>query len=237
LTEAADIRIAKLAALVQKNGLWCAMDGHGKEIARAEFVVLANGAFAVPGVQLPKLRLLRGQISVAEASGEIPQIPKVGQSYALALSANQVLFGATHDRVDEMTDTQTRPQDHVRNLAGLAALFPELAAGIDLGQIGGRTSYRAASPDLQPLAGPVVDAKQCAIWSKQHWGKLRSYASAPVIEGLFMLNGLGSRGLTLAPLLAESIAAMICEEPSPLEREAAAALHPGRFAARAARRG
>jgi tRNA 5-methylaminomethyl-2-thiouridine biosynthesis bifunctional protein len=43
---------------------------------------------------------------------------------------------------------------------------------------------------------------------------------------------LGSRGLSLAPLLAEHVAASICGEPAPLEAALAAAIDPGRFALR-----
>jgi tRNA 5-methylaminomethyl-2-thiouridine biosynthesis bifunctional protein len=55
--------------------------------------------------------------------------------------------------------------------------------------------------------------------------------------GLFILTGLGSRGFTLAPLLADHVAALALGRPSPLPAAIAALLDPGRFAARARRRG
>jgi tRNA 5-methylaminomethyl-2-thiouridine biosynthesis bifunctional protein len=51
----------------------------------------------------------------------------------------------------------------------------------------------------------------------------------PRQPGLYGAFGLGSRGLVLAPLAAELIAAQIEGEPWPVERALAAALDPARF--------
>ena len=51
----------------------------------------------------------------------------------------------------------------------------------------------------------------------------------PRRQGLYACFALGSRGLTLAPLLAELIAASIEGEPLPVERALAAAVDPARF--------
>ena len=55
--------------------------------------------------------------------------------------------------------------------------------------------------------------------------------------GLWVLAGFGARGFTLAPLLAEHVAALALGAPSPLPRSQAELVDPGRFAARARRRG
>ena len=47
----------------------------------------------------------------------------------------------------------------------------------------------------------------------------------------------GARGFTLAPLLAEHVAALALGAPSPLAQPLAAFVDPARFARRAARRG
>jgi tRNA 5-methylaminomethyl-2-thiouridine biosynthesis bifunctional protein len=77
----------------------------------------------------------------------------------------------------------------------------------------GRASIRAATRDRLPLAGPVPDA-----------------------PGRFILAGLGSRGFSTAPLLAEHVAALVTGAPSPLPADLAALVAPDRFAARARRR-
>ena len=77
------------------------------------------------------------------------------------------------------------------------------------------SAIRATTRDYLPLAGAVADAP----------------------PGLVALTGLGSRGFCLAPLLAEHIAADVLGAPSPLPAPLAALVDPGRFAARAARKG
>ena len=58
---------------------------------------------------------------------------------------------------------------------------------------------------------------------------LETAISAPVYPELFMLGGLGSRGLCTAPLSAEVLAAQMSNEPLPLDRETLAALNPNRL--------
>jgi tRNA 5-methylaminomethyl-2-thiouridine biosynthesis bifunctional protein len=53
---------------------------------------------------------------------------------------------------------------------------------------------------------------------------------------LFVLTALGARGLTLAPLLAQLVAAQACGTPWPLEQDLADAVDPARWRVRAARR-
>ncbi len=228
--------IASVKRIERNAGQWVVYGADKQMIASADHLVLALGAGELTGIELPALRLLRGQVSIGITQQHGIKVPMIGASYALGLDADRLLFGATHDRVEDPTCNQTTKQDHQRNLANLGILHPDLAEQVELSQLTGRASVRAASPDLQPLAGPVADAGKCGPWAKQFWGKLSDYSSAPMLDGLYLLNGLGSRGLTLAPLLAKSIVSEICGEPSPLERDARTALHPARFCARAARR-
>ncbi|MGL4835483.1 MAG: FAD-dependent cmnm(5)s(2)U34 oxidoreductase, partial [Shewanella sp.] len=60
---------------------------------------------------------------------------------------------------------------------------------------------------------------------------------APVLEGLFILGGLGSRGLSSGPLAAECLAAMLCGEPLPLDWQTLAKLNPNRMWLRKLRKG
>jgi tRNA 5-methylaminomethyl-2-thiouridine biosynthesis bifunctional protein len=90
--------------------------------------------------------------------------------------------------------------------------LPGLAAGLAGRAISGRASIRATTPDRLPVAG---------------W----------IAPGLMALGGLGSRGFTLAPLLAEHLAALALDAPSPFPAQLAAVVAPERFAERARRRG
>jgi tRNA 5-methylaminomethyl-2-thiouridine biosynthesis bifunctional protein len=110
-----------------------------------------------------------------------------------------VLFGATHDR--DVSDTDVRPEDHARNLDLLAKGRPSLAAAVAGKVLQGRAGIRAATPDRLPLAGQIA-------------------------PGLFTLTGLGSRGFTTAPLLAEHVAALVVGRPSPLPVSLAHLIRP-----------
>lgn len=153
------------------------------------------------------LRPVRGQASWVEGVSS-PAVAWGG--YALSIRTG-LLFGATHDRDD--TGDEVRPQDHQRNLETLAAALPALAARIAGLGLEGRAAVRATTPDHLPLAGGVEGA-----------------------PGLFLLTGFGSRGFSLAPLLAEHVAAQAAGAVSPLPQDLAALVDPGRFARRAAGR-
>jgi len=147
--------------------------------------------------------------------GQLSQVSGVASPAAawgayIAPTRDGIVFGATHDRDDAASDR--RAADDQRNLAALAARLPGLARRLDGAPIEGRASVRATTPDRMPLAGRVA-------------------------PGLFVLGGLGSRGFTLAPLLADHVAALALGAPSPLPGPLAHTLAPYRFAQRATRRG
>jgi tRNA 5-methylaminomethyl-2-thiouridine biosynthesis bifunctional protein len=142
---------------------------------------------------------IRGQLSLTASDERPPAL--VGGDYLIP-TRHGLLFGATHERGSD--DTAVLAEDHRRNLAGLARLAPEIAARIDPERLEGRSAVRAATPDQQPLAG----------------------ALAP---GLFVLGGLGSRGFTTAPVLAEHVCALALGIPSPLPAALAALVEPNRF--------
>jgi tRNA 5-methylaminomethyl-2-thiouridine biosynthesis bifunctional protein len=121
-----------------------------------------------------------------------------------------VLFGATHDRDDEGLDI--READHARNLATLAAALPELAHRVEGLPLAGRAAIRATTPDRLPYAGAIG-------------------------EGLFVLAGFGSRGFSLAPLLAEHVAALALGAPSPLRTDLGNLVAPERIKRRSLKRG
>jgi len=95
----------------------------------------------------------------------------------------------------------------------------------------GRASYRCTTKDYLPIVGPVPNVAEF----KQQFGALRNDATACVeslgsyLPNLFIHCGLGSRGLSYAPLAAEILAAEISGEIPSLERELRLAMHPARF--------
>jgi tRNA 5-methylaminomethyl-2-thiouridine biosynthesis bifunctional protein len=98
---------------------------------------------------------------------------------------------------------------------------------------------RAGTPDRLPIAGLALDEAgyRARFAGLAHGRAPETSSPAPSRAGLFLLGGLGGRGLSLAPLLAETIASDACGEPHMLDEDVLAAIHPGRFLLRALRRG
>jgi tRNA 5-methylaminomethyl-2-thiouridine biosynthesis bifunctional protein len=189
---------------------WRLLGDAGQVVAEADAVIVAAGLATADLVAETSLRPVRGQASWAVAFADPPPAV-VGGGYA-APTRQGLLFGATHDRDD--TGVEVRESDHARNLATLAATLPGLAARLEGVPLEGRAALRAATNDQTPLAGPAPDGS----------------------KGLFVLGGFGSRGFSLAPLLAEHVAALAMGAPSPLPGPLAELVDPARFIRRAARR-
>jgi tRNA 5-methylaminomethyl-2-thiouridine biosynthesis bifunctional protein len=198
---------AEVARLEAADGGWRLLDPVGAVVADVDAVIVASALASGDLVAGLPLQPVRGQASWTTDGAAAPAAAWGG--YVLP-APQGLLFGATHDRDDEATEL--RPEDHQRNLATLAAALPALATKIDPAALEGRASIRAVTPDRLPLAGS---------------------AGAP---GLYVLSGFGSRGFSLAPLLAEHVAALALSAPSPISRAAANLVSPDRFARRAARR-
>jgi tRNA 5-methylaminomethyl-2-thiouridine biosynthesis bifunctional protein len=199
-----------VARLVEGGGLWRLLGADGEEVGCAEAVIVAAGPGSPDLADGLPLSFVRGQASWASGPGTIPAAAWGG--YVLPIRGG-VLFGATHDRDDPGLDV--REEDHARNRARLAEVLPALAARLEAAPLAGRAALRATTPDRSPLAGPAP-------------------AAAP---GIYVLTGFGSRGFSLAPLLAEHVAALALGAPSPLPAPLWDLVDPARFRRRAARRG
>ncbi|MDP2258177.1 MAG: FAD-dependent 5-carboxymethylaminomethyl-2-thiouridine(34) oxidoreductase MnmC [Caulobacter sp.] len=203
------VRRDAVAAVRRDEGGWTLLDADGAVIARADIVCLAAGHRAGGLWDRVVLQPVRGQVSIA-SDATVPLAVSWG-GYAVP-TLQGVLYGATFDRGRD--DTAVAAVDHDRNRALLAGTLPALAARLPESGVEGRAAVRATTPDHLPIAGRP--------------------AGAP--PGLFVLGGLGSRGFCTAPLMAEHVAALALDLPSPLPADLAEAIDPSRFEARAARR-
>ena len=197
----------EVARVEREHGLWSCYDRQGRRLAGAEVLAICLGSEA--GALLPELdlRSVRGQ---AEFTAEpvFTGAAAAWGAYAIPTRGGGALFGASHVRGDAGRDI--RAGDTTANLATLAEGRPRLAArirGLLPGQLQARAAVRAATADHLPLAGVAG-------------------------ENLQVLGGLGGRGFTLAPLLAEHLAALAAGVPSPLPSDLAARLSPMRASRR-----
>ena len=187
---------------------WTLRDGQGAVLAKVDQVFVAAGAGASTLLSDLPFVPVRGQASWTE-SGALHTAAAWG-GYAVPTRSG-VLYGATHDRGETQTDI--RADDNDRNRAVLELGLPILAGQLEGHIVQARVSLRATVPDQLPVVGQIPDQ-----------------------PGLMVLGALGSRGFTLAPLLADHLVAVTLGRPSPLPRSVIKALEPGRFAERQRRR-
>ena len=197
-------------SLSPEENIWRASDMQNRVIASAPVVILANAADALRLAPQPEVRLqrVRGQLTLAPAIAGLDNVLLRGGMALPGIDGLSVV-GASFDVGDE--DTALRADSHAANLARLEQMLPGASAGLDPEKLDGRVAFRAVVRDRLPLVGPLGN-------------------------NLYGAFAYGSRGLLWASLAGEIIASMLEGEPLPIERKLAAAVDPGRFALRAARR-
>jgi tRNA 5-methylaminomethyl-2-thiouridine biosynthesis bifunctional protein len=98
----------------------------------------------------------------------------------------------------------------------------------------GRAAIRCSLPDHLPVVGafPIIE-KQRTELSELYKAKADDYYPIPSVQpNIYLLTGLGSRGLTTAPLMAEILVSQLCSAPLPLDSRLLNALNPNRFVVR-----
>ncbi len=208
----------------------------------ADIVVIAAG----DGIQqlqqsqpLP-ITIARGQISLLTASEQSKRLKCAvcHQGYLLPAVDNQHVVGASYGVNDH--DTRIRKEDRQHNLMQLKARQSDFFESINTNQHGKeRVGLRATTQDRLPLVGAIPDhhayikdyAKLC------HGQRPTSYPAPRHLDGLYVLGGLSSRGITSALLSAELLACQVNGEPLPLPQALVNALNPARFLVRDLKRG
>ncbi|MFV0550073.1 MAG: bifunctional tRNA (5-methylaminomethyl-2-thiouridine)(34)-methyltransferase MnmD/FAD-dependent 5-carboxymethylaminomethyl-2-thiouridine(34) oxidoreductase MnmC [Limnobaculum xujianqingii] len=216
---------------------WELTFSHGKSAQHAT-VILANGYQVTEFEQTNQLSLtpVRGQVSQVPTSSQLAQLKHVlcYDGYMTPVDTNHQYhcIGASYGRGDSQTDY--RQADQQENRQRLLNCLPDIdwPQHIDISEGLARCSVRSAIRDHLPMMGAVADYSRLRE-SYQHLDRRlkrgEKVEQAPVWSGLYMLSGLGSRGLCSAPLLAETLAGQIFNEPLPLPADILAALNPNRL--------
>lgn len=219
--------------------LWQVQDAPGQTLAEAPMLVLALGPDTQPLLQASglaagawELQAIRGQVSVAEhdagTRAAMPPFPVNGNGNlvpdfpsASEAGAHQWVMGSTFERdVTELPPTAADQRAaHASNGEKLAALLPRCRQALNAFFEASQTPdtwarVRCAAYDRLPLTGPAGQV-------------------ADELPGLWVLTGLGSRGLTLSLLCGELLAAHLHGEPLPLDARLAQALGTRRLWSRA----
>ncbi len=221
----------KVTSIRKRNQGWLVCTEDGKEMGFDALVIAAgvHSPALLTADDCPEIRPNRGQVEMISPPylETAPDHSLAYGGYITAETDGCRTIGSTFDRTDTV-EAEPRPQDRRRILADAATTLGSSIGEdcIDHSWVG----VRATTPDHLPYAGPVPDgkaaARQYADLSKD--ANLIGLGPAPLLPGLYMLTGLGSKGFQYGPLMADFLAAQICGDPLPLSIDAIPYIHPMR---------
>ncbi len=228
----------QISEISQSGHHWQLHTSNETQPVTAELLIIANGIQAQKsgnsfGVDFG-LTARHGMTSVIKAPHPNLNHIQLGDGYVIPDQSHQRwICGATFDHLPEpqwYKSTELTPEHWSRNcdLWLQYDLFNTLKAAK---VIGGHAAIRATTADHLPICGPCIDQSKfrtdyADLHHGRHW---QNYPQAVILDNLYVLNGLGSRGFTSAPLLAQLLCAMVSGEPLPLEADLCQIIHPNRF--------
>ncbi|NWO08071.1 MAG: bifunctional tRNA (5-methylaminomethyl-2-thiouridine)(34)-methyltransferase MnmD/FAD-dependent 5-carboxymethylaminomethyl-2-thiouridine(34) oxidoreductase MnmC [Alteromonadaceae bacterium] len=206
-------RVARIQAEQQQ---WRLSDGAGAEITASRLVIAAGHETSAVLSDDGELRLkpIRGQVSrLPESDYNLPETVICGTKYLNPALNGEAITGATFDLRDD--NPEQTPESNQANLAELEELLPSVCknGGKSPADLQGRVAFRCTTHDYQPVAGAFSP----------------SDAPPNTDDSLFLLTGLGSKGLAWAPLLAEYLADWLTGQPHCLPNPLARRLAPQRL--------
>lgn len=202
----------------------------------ANVVIYCGGAqgIALNVIDQMPLTPVRGQVSNMASHGEIAKLATVicHKGYLTPASHNLHCIGATFKKNSVDIDSNTAEDEF--NLAMLDKCLPGLTQWKISDVVSSKARLRCMTPDHLPMVGamPDIDAHKVQYQHLSKDKRWRYDQQAPVINNLYMMTGLGARGLCTAPLLADILTADICGTPYPLDNEQLFNLAPNRFVIR-----
>ncbi len=230
--------------LEQADDHWLARTTNGGKF-EGDIAILATayGLLQHPWTNWLPLQGIRGQTTHLAATTESLKLKTAfcHEGYLPPASNGIHCLGASYGPND--LSLEERVEDHSSNIKLLADALPGLGltenAAVGSDGYRGHVALRCTTADYLPVAGPVPDRTAFnSVYADLTKQKTRLVQTdCPVVDGLWILGGLGSRGLTAAPLAAELIASQIANEPPPLTRQLQQALSPARFLVRGLVRG
>ncbi len=177
-----------------------------------------------------------GQVDSVSAAPAVAPDAIAGGHYALALEDRR-LWGATFEKVPQGMAAETSDAARRANAEALQELAPWWRRDVDTLPVSSRAAIRATTTDRLPLVGAVPDhAAAIDRFAGLRKGRPAD-ADAPLLPGIFMVNGFGARGFTWGPWAGRVLAAQCLGGPSPAETSALEAVSPLRLVLRALKRG
>ena len=227
--------LQKVTALSQTENGWQITTAENKTFCH-EVVVLANGHKLTEFEQTQKLPLypVRGQVSQIPTSEKLLKLKTVlcydGYLTPVDQAKTSHCIGASHVRDNatrefSLTEQQENQQKIQQNIP--EEWTKEVDTSGNLARIGVRCSVR----DLTPMMGavPHFSAQQAQYQNLFNLRRRKQpIKQAENYPNLYLIGALGSRGLTSAPFLGETLASLIYGEPLPMSEDLIHNLMPNR---------
>lgn len=234
-TPGLDVRWGQQVQAIERRGHeWAVTGAQGQTLGQAPWLVVASAFDSLalleplPGFAVP-LNPLRGQISFGRMSDLnetqrqlVPPFPVNGHGSFISGVPTPTgppgwFIGSTFERNCDQAPVRT--EDHAANQLRLATLLPTLgqamAGQFEPDRVLGWAGLRCTLPNRLPAVGPI-DLQR--------------------LPGLCLSTGMGARGISLAVLCGELLAAQLNEEALPLDTALAKHLAAERYAQPSAQR-
>ena len=225
----------KVTALSQTENGWQIKTAENETFCH-EVVVLANGHKLTEFEQTQKLPLypVRGQVSQIPTSANLLKLKTVlcydGYLTPVDQAKASHCIGASHVRDNatrefSLTEQQENQQKIQQNIP--EEWTKEVDTSGNLARVGVRCSVR----DLTPMMGavPHFSAQQTQYQNLFNLRRRKQpIEQAENYPNLYLIGALGSRGLTSAPFLGETLASLIYGEPLPMSEDLIHNLMPNR---------
>jgi tRNA 5-methylaminomethyl-2-thiouridine biosynthesis bifunctional protein len=216
----------------------------GDKVFRHQCVVIANGhefEQFLPSNSLP-LAKVKGQVSHIPTTETLTRLKTVlcYDGYMTPVNPNNQhhCIGASYDRqhIDYHFDLDAQ----IQNGEKLKMCVPDQTwpEAVDISQNQSRQGVRCVSRDHLPFVGNLGDLSTIKA-QYEHLASQSAQTAATIhhYPNLYGFLGLGSRGLSSAPLLGELLASVMCGDPIPLPVDLLERLHPARMWVRKLRKG
>ena len=224
-----EVRNTPVLKLSEDNGCWSVETPNGTD--KADAVIIANGVGALKFSQARSLPLIgsAGQIDWFEQA-TAPEHAHVFGPYIAPAPNGGAVIGATYAPITISEEPAFTKEATETNIAAIGRHQPEVAACLRTNASHPRASVRCTTPDQMPVAGPVPDwGYYSGAYDGLRNGIPKPYPMGKAYPNLYIMSGLGSRGLVTAPLVADFLATLIAGTPSPITAAVAETLHPARF--------
>jgi len=201
-----------------------------------KMVIFCGGAESIKLNIIDELPLtsVRGQVTTMATNDHIKSLSTVicHKGYLTPAHQQQHCIGATFEK-NSFDTTPTTAGDQY-NLTMLEKCLPKLIPWSEQDITSNKARLRCMTPDHLPMVGAMPNIAQhkkayAHLAKDKNW---RYQEPAPVIKNLYMLTGLGARGLCTAPLLADILTADLTGGEYPIGRQELFNLSPNRFVIR-----